>query len=178
MNVIYCLILTAWQWLMSFTCIPVQTEPNKSPLRERLLALLLWEISHLSSPSRPCLGRHSHPWRGMGRLSRRSPPIGHHWGDRGLLNSSLESSHKVSDLNTKEGSPTGLPREARRITKWHNGASWESSGGCERVENARVPWKPLKCELLKTLCCSTKCTYRMDLTMSVLQQSVTHLWKN
>ena len=42
--VIYCLILTAWQWLMSFTCISVQTEPNKSPLRKRLLALLLWEI--------------------------------------------------------------------------------------------------------------------------------------
>ena len=39
--VIYCLILTAWQWLMSFTCIPVQIEPNKSPLRNRLLALLL-----------------------------------------------------------------------------------------------------------------------------------------
>ena len=55
--VIYCLILTAWQWLMSFTCIPVQIEPNKSPLRKRLLALLLWEISHLSFPSRSCLGR-------------------------------------------------------------------------------------------------------------------------
>ena len=47
--VIYFLILTAWQWLMSFTCIPVQIEPNKSPLRKRLLALLLWEIGHLSS---------------------------------------------------------------------------------------------------------------------------------
>ena len=28
--VIYCLMLTAWQWLMSFTCIPVQTEPIKA----------------------------------------------------------------------------------------------------------------------------------------------------
>ena len=55
--VIYCLILTAWQWLMSFTCIPVQNEPNKSPLRKRLLVILLWEIGHLSSPSRSCLGR-------------------------------------------------------------------------------------------------------------------------
>ena len=55
--VIYCLILTAWQWLMSFTCIPVQIEPNKSPLRKRLLALLLWEVGHLSSPSRSCIGR-------------------------------------------------------------------------------------------------------------------------
>ena len=55
--VIYCLILTAWQWLMSFTCIPVQIEPNKSPLRKRLLALLLWDIGQLSSPSRSCLGR-------------------------------------------------------------------------------------------------------------------------
>ena len=55
--VIYCLILTAWQWLMSFTCIPVQTEPHKSPLRKRFLVLLLWEIGHLSSPSRSCLGR-------------------------------------------------------------------------------------------------------------------------
>ena len=55
--VIYCLILTAWQWLMSFTCIPVQIEPNESPLRKRLLALLLWEFGHLSSPSRSCFGR-------------------------------------------------------------------------------------------------------------------------
>ena len=55
--VIYCLIPTAWQWLMSLTCIPVQIEPNQSPLRKRLLALLLWEISPLSSPSRSCLGR-------------------------------------------------------------------------------------------------------------------------
>ena len=54
--VIYCLILTAWQWLMSFACIPVQIESNKSPLRKGLLALL-WEISHLSSPSRSWLGR-------------------------------------------------------------------------------------------------------------------------
>ena len=42
---------------MSFTCIPVQTEANKSPLRKRLLALLLWDIVHLSSPSRSYLGR-------------------------------------------------------------------------------------------------------------------------
>ena len=32
-------------------------KPNKSPLRSRFLALLLWEIGHLSSPSRSCLGR-------------------------------------------------------------------------------------------------------------------------
>ena len=49
--------LTAWQWLMSFIWIPGQNEPNKSPWRKRLLALLLWEIGHLSSPSRSCLGR-------------------------------------------------------------------------------------------------------------------------
>ena len=42
---------------MSFTYIPVQNEPNKSPLRKTLLVLLLWEIGHLSSPSRSCLGR-------------------------------------------------------------------------------------------------------------------------
>ena len=60
LNVIYCLIITAWQWLMSFTYtpwIPMQIKPNKSPLRNRLLVLLLWEIGHLSSPSRSCLGR-------------------------------------------------------------------------------------------------------------------------
>ena len=50
--VIYYLILTAWQWLMSFICVPVQNEPNKSPLRKSPLALLLWEIGHLFSPSR------------------------------------------------------------------------------------------------------------------------------
>ena len=45
LNVIYCLIITAWQWLMRFMyihCIPMQTKPNKSPLRKRLKALLLW----------------------------------------------------------------------------------------------------------------------------------------
>ena len=35
----------------------MQIEPNKSPLRKRVLALLLGEIGHLSSPSRSCLGR-------------------------------------------------------------------------------------------------------------------------
>ena len=57
LNVIYCLIITAWQWLMSLICILMQIKPNKSPLRHRLLAFLLWEIGHLSSPSRSCLGR-------------------------------------------------------------------------------------------------------------------------
>ena len=42
---------------MSFTCIPVQNEPNESPLRKRFLVLLLLEIGHLSSPSRSGLGR-------------------------------------------------------------------------------------------------------------------------
>ena len=42
---------------MTFTCIPGQIALNKSPLRKRLLSLLLWEISHLPSPSRSCLGR-------------------------------------------------------------------------------------------------------------------------
>ena len=57
LNVIDYLIISAWQWLMSFTCILVQIEPSKSPLRNRLLVFLLWEIGHLSSPSRSCLGR-------------------------------------------------------------------------------------------------------------------------
>ena len=42
-NVIYFLIITAWQWLMSFTytpCIPMQTKPNKSSLRNRFKAFL------------------------------------------------------------------------------------------------------------------------------------------
>ena len=76
--VIYCLILAAWHWLMSFACIPVQSEPNKSPLRKRLLVLLLWEIGHLSSPNRSCLGRHSHPWW-PGGLFRQSSPTPKHF---------------------------------------------------------------------------------------------------
>ena len=52
--VIYCLILSMIDELYLYS---VQTEPNKSPLRKMLLALLLWEIGHLSSPSRSCLGR-------------------------------------------------------------------------------------------------------------------------
>ena len=58
MNAIQCLIITAWQWL-SFTytpCIPMQIKANKRTLRNRFLALLLWEISHLSFPSRSCPG--------------------------------------------------------------------------------------------------------------------------
>ena len=41
LNVICCLIITAWQWLMIFTCIPLQIELSKSPLRDRLKALPL-----------------------------------------------------------------------------------------------------------------------------------------
>ena len=76
LNVTYCLIRTAWQWLMSFTCIPVQTEPNKSSLRNRLLALLLWETGYLSSPSRSCLGRLilTHGGRLVGGSSVAEPP--------------------------------------------------------------------------------------------------------
>ena len=44
-------------YLLSLICIPMQVKLNKSPLREKLEALLLWEIGHLSFPSRPCLGR-------------------------------------------------------------------------------------------------------------------------
>ena len=43
LNVIYCLIITDWQWLMSFIhmpCTPSQIKPNKSPLRNRLKAFL------------------------------------------------------------------------------------------------------------------------------------------
>ena len=60
LNVSCYLIISAWQWSMSFThkpCIPMKIKPNKSPLRNRFLVLLLWEIGHLSSPSRSCLGR-------------------------------------------------------------------------------------------------------------------------
>ena len=60
LNVIYYLIISVWQWLMSFIympCIPMQIKPSKSPLRNRFQALFLWEIGHLSSPTRSCLGR-------------------------------------------------------------------------------------------------------------------------
>ena len=73
--VIYCLILTAWQWLMSFTCIPVQIEPKKSPLRKRLLVLLLWEIGLVSSPSRPRLGRFIFICADRGLCGQSSPTI-------------------------------------------------------------------------------------------------------
>ena len=49
--------LTMIDLLYCLPCIPMQIKPNKSPLRKSLLALLLWEIGHLSSPSRSCLGR-------------------------------------------------------------------------------------------------------------------------
>ena len=42
---------------MSFTCSPVQNEPNTSPWRKRLWALLLGAIGHVSSPSRSCLDK-------------------------------------------------------------------------------------------------------------------------
>ena len=46
-------------------------EPNKSPWRKRIKALLLWEIGHLSSPSRSCLGSlFLHPWRNRGGCVR------------------------------------------------------------------------------------------------------------
>ena len=60
LNVIYCLIFSAGQWLMSLTYTPwtpMQIKPLKSQMRNRLLALLLWQIHHLSCLSRSCLGR-------------------------------------------------------------------------------------------------------------------------
>ena len=77
LNVIYCLIITTWQWLrFTYTpCIPMQINPNKSPLRNRFLALLLWEISYLSSPSRSCLGRFIFICGGWGALRQSSPTL-------------------------------------------------------------------------------------------------------
>ena len=69
LNIIYCLIIIAWK-LLSFMytlCIPMQIKPNKSPLRKRLLVFLLWEIGHLSSPSRSCIGRLIFICSGQGR---------------------------------------------------------------------------------------------------------------
>ena len=77
LNVIYCLIISDWQWLMSFTCtpcIPMQIKLIKSPLRNRFLALLLREIGHLSLPSRPCLGRLTFIRGGWGAPAGRAPP--------------------------------------------------------------------------------------------------------
>ena len=51
----YCLTITDEIYVS--TLYSYANKSNKSPLRNRLLALLLWEISHLSSPSRSCLGR-------------------------------------------------------------------------------------------------------------------------
>ena len=59
---------------MSFTYIPVQIEPNKSLLRKRLLSLLLWEISHLFSPSRSGLGRLTLICGSQGDPAGRAPP--------------------------------------------------------------------------------------------------------
>ena len=73
--VIYCLIITAWQ--IQAVQIPVQIQPNKSPLRKRLLVLLLWEIGHLSSPSRSCLGRLIFIRGGWGLWGQSSPAFHH-----------------------------------------------------------------------------------------------------
>ena len=77
LNVTYCLIITAWQWLMSFTympCIPMQIKPNKTLLRNKLLVLLLWDFGHLSSPSRSCLSRLILTHSSQGGLEGTAPP--------------------------------------------------------------------------------------------------------
>ena len=51
----YC--LTMIDELYIYTLYSYANKPNKCSLRNSLLALLLWEISHFSSPSRSCLGR-------------------------------------------------------------------------------------------------------------------------
>ena len=54
LNVIYCLIITAWQWLMSFMpCIPMQIKPNKSPLRKGF-----WPFSFERSATFPPQANH------------------------------------------------------------------------------------------------------------------------
>ena len=58
--VIYCLVLTAWQWLMSFTYIPVQIEPNKSLSRQGSGPLLLREWTRCSEELSPWRSGHAH----------------------------------------------------------------------------------------------------------------------
>ena len=108
MFVIYCLILTAWQWLMSFTCIPVQIEPNKSPLRKRLLFFLLWEISHLSSPSRSCLGRLILISGGPGGALR--------WSPSHTVSFSLKSLFMYFSREGREGERVGEKFQCERKT--------------------------------------------------------------
>ena len=83
---------------MSFTCISVQTEPNKSPLRKRLLAILLRGIGCPSSPNRSCLGRLIliRGGRGVGFCGWGPPhPMGYTCGsDRALVSRSLQPGPK------------------------------------------------------------------------------------
>ena len=56
LNVIYCLIITAWQWLMSFACILCKLNPIKAHWGTGSRPFT-WEIGHLVSPNRSCPGR-------------------------------------------------------------------------------------------------------------------------
>ena len=70
----YCLTMT--DELYVYALYSYANKPNKNPLRKKLLALLLWEIGHLYSPSRSCLGRLilSHGSRRQGEVGRWRPP--------------------------------------------------------------------------------------------------------
>ena len=88
----YCLTM-----IDSFTCIPVQNEPNKSPLRKRLLALLLGEISHPSSPSRSCLGKLIFIRGSLGALRAKLPRTKR---PQTLFNTFDQSQHLLRILHT------------------------------------------------------------------------------
>ena len=54
-------------------CTPMQIKPNKSPLRNKFLVFLFWEIGYLSSPSRSGLGRLIFIHGGRGALRTKLP---------------------------------------------------------------------------------------------------------
>ena len=119
LTVIYCLILTAWQWLMSFTCIHMQIKPNKSPLRKRLLALLLWEFGHPSSQSRS-LGRFILICGGLGGSLWEEPPhsLLHHPEAHILLKSvKLRTLEHFANIQLKASLTNNLFTVVR-LAKW------------------------------------------------------------
>ena len=132
---------------MSFACIPVQFEPNKSPLRKRLLALLLWEISHLSSPNRSCLGRFIFIRGGLG-VCRQSAPT------------SVEENSSLTQNFTQISCSTGsviLNVTATLYTCSLNGVyclHWlvQWSHHCSHMNiPVHSPWLPCHINVLKTI---------------------------
>ena len=113
----YCLTMIDEIYLYALYSYAIK--PNKSPLRNRLLALLLWEIGHLSSPNRSCLDRLILICGGRASLQVELPHILDALSNQPQLHSILMSIHERWTTKFQDFCPSQrIPSFWRSVGGW------------------------------------------------------------